>query len=242
MTPPPKAVAKANTITPKTSRPLAEHEGEAAGEKSRRRITAVAQRRRRRRTGLVRRIPTPRADRAGRHRPRAFRGRGRREGARLRHQPLHRRASRYDHQRQRRHHPRRRITLVAAGAGAGIAATFNAPIGGVMFAIELMMPEVSVRTFLPVAIATGTATFLGRYFLGYSARVPGAAAAPLGTDFDSALLLCGEWCGCPWPRSLRCRAREDRCSSATARSSPRGSSRGRRSSGCGGLPATCWSP
>ncbi|MGH8132637.1 MAG: chloride channel protein, partial [Steroidobacteraceae bacterium] len=38
-----------------------------------------------------------------------------------------------------------RIALVAAGAGAGIAATFNTPIGGVMFAIELMMPEVSVE-------------------------------------------------------------------------------------------------
>jgi CIC family chloride channel protein len=34
-----------------------------------------------------------------------------------------------------------RTILVAAGAGAGIAATFNTPIGGVMFAIELMMPE-----------------------------------------------------------------------------------------------------
>ena len=59
-----------------------------------------------------------------------------------------------------------RIALVAAGAGAGIAATFNTPIGGVMFAIELMMPEVSVETFLPVAIATGAATFVGRWFLG----------------------------------------------------------------------------
>jgi len=59
-----------------------------------------------------------------------------------------------------------RITLVAAGAGAGIAATFNTPIGGVMFAIELMMPEVSVRTFLPVALSTGTATFIARLFLG----------------------------------------------------------------------------
>ena len=59
-----------------------------------------------------------------------------------------------------------RITLVAAGAGAGIAATFNTPIGGVMFTVELMMPEVSVRTFLPVALATGTATFIGRIFLG----------------------------------------------------------------------------
>src|SRR5271154_5884904 len=59
-----------------------------------------------------------------------------------------------------------RITLVAAGAGAGIAATFNTPIGGVMFAIELMLPEVSVDTFLPVAAATGSATFIGRLFFG----------------------------------------------------------------------------
>jgi CIC family chloride channel protein len=59
-----------------------------------------------------------------------------------------------------------RITLVAAGAGAGIAATFNTPIGGVIFAVELMMPEVSTRTFLPVALATGTATFIGRLFFG----------------------------------------------------------------------------
>ncbi len=62
--------------------------------------------------------------------------------------------------------PWQRITLVAAGAGAGIAATFNTPIGGVMFAVELMMPEVSARTFLPVALATGTATFIGRIFFG----------------------------------------------------------------------------
>ena len=59
-----------------------------------------------------------------------------------------------------------RITLVAAGAGAGIAATFNTPIGGVLFATELMLPEISVDTFLPVAIATGTATFIGRLFFG----------------------------------------------------------------------------
>ncbi|HUO55047.1 MAG TPA: chloride channel protein [Rhodoblastus sp.] len=62
--------------------------------------------------------------------------------------------------------PWQRITLVAAGAGAGIAATFNTPIGGVMFAVELMLPEVSARTFLPVALATGVATFVGRIFLG----------------------------------------------------------------------------
>jgi CIC family chloride channel protein len=71
-----------------------------------------------------------------------------------------------------------RITLVAAGAGAGIAATFNTPIGGVIFAIELMMPEVSPRTFLPVALATGTATFIGRIFLGPR---PAFHVPPVGT-------------------------------------------------------------
>jgi CIC family chloride channel protein len=65
-----------------------------------------------------------------------------------------------------RMHAGQRITLVAAGAGAGIAATFNTPIGGVLFATELMLPEISVDTFLPVAIATGSATFLGRLVLG----------------------------------------------------------------------------
>ena len=71
-----------------------------------------------------------------------------------------------------------RITLVAAGAGAGIAATFNTPIGGVIFAVELMMPEVSTRTFLPVALATGTATFIGRLFFG---DFPAFDVPPVGT-------------------------------------------------------------
>jgi chloride channel protein, CIC family len=86
-----------------------------------------------------------------------------------------------------------RITLVAAGAGAGIAATFNTPIGGVMFAIELMMPEVSVRTFLPVALATGTATFIGRLYFGLEPafRVPALAKLSHHATSFGALLLFG---------------------------------------------------
>jgi CIC family chloride channel protein len=59
-----------------------------------------------------------------------------------------------------------RITLIAAGTGGGIAATFNTPIGGVLFAIEIMLHEISVRTLVPVAISTATATYLGRIFFG----------------------------------------------------------------------------
>jgi CIC family chloride channel protein len=79
-----------------------------------------------------------------------------------------------------------RITLVAAGAGAGIAATFNTPIGGVMFAVELMLPEVSVRTFLPVALATGTATFIARQWLGLT---PAFAVPPIPALMDHPVSL-----------------------------------------------------
>lgn len=84
-----------------------------------------------------------------------------------------------------------RITLVAAGAGAGIAATFNTPIGGVMFAVELMLPEVSVRTFLPVALATGTATYVGRLFFGLEPafRMPALANISHHPTALGALLL-----------------------------------------------------
>ena len=86
--------------------------------------------------------------------------------------------------------PGQRITLVAAGAGAGIAATFNTPIGGVLFAIELMLPEVSVNTFLPVAVATGTATFIGRLFFGPQPAFHVPTIVPLpGTPAAGTLIL-----------------------------------------------------
>jgi CIC family chloride channel protein len=82
-----------------------------------------------------------------------------------------------------------RIALVAAGAGAGIAATFNTPIGGVMFAIELMLPEVGVSTFLPVAIATGAATFIGRWFIGDAPAFLVPALAPMTANAGGAVVL-----------------------------------------------------
>ncbi len=83
-----------------------------------------------------------------------------------------------------------RIILVAAGAGAGIAATFNTPIGGVLFATELMLPEISVNTFLPVAISTATATFIGRLFFGARPAfdIP-LNLAPLPVSPGGALIL-----------------------------------------------------
>lgn len=59
-----------------------------------------------------------------------------------------------------------KITLLSAGAGAGIAATFNTPLGGVLFAVEMLLPEVSNRTFLPVVVATATATYVSHMVFG----------------------------------------------------------------------------
>ncbi len=64
--------------------------------------------------------------------------------------------------------PQQTITLVACGAAGGISATFNTPLGGILFAIELMLPEFSARTFIPVAISTAVATFISTIFLGSS--------------------------------------------------------------------------
>ena len=63
---------------------------------------------------------------------------------------------------------RQRVTLIAAGAGAGIAATFNAPIGGIAFAVELLLVSINASTMAVVAISTITAAYIGRFFLGLS--------------------------------------------------------------------------
>ncbi|MGX1096644.1 chloride channel protein [Amorphus sp. MBR-141] len=83
-----------------------------------------------------------------------------------------------------------KITLLSAGAGAGIAATFNTPLGGVLFAVELLLPEVSSRTFLPVVVATATATYVGRIVFGLDpAFLVPVAADPASSAISPAALL-----------------------------------------------------
>lgn len=59
-----------------------------------------------------------------------------------------------------------RMTLVACGAGGGIAATFNTPVGGILFAWEIMLSELSPRTIIPVCIATAIATYISEFYFG----------------------------------------------------------------------------
>ena len=60
----------------------------------------------------------------------------------------------------------RTTTLVACGAAAGIAATFNAPIAGVVFAMEVILGEFTTQYFGTVVVAAVSASIVSRQFLG----------------------------------------------------------------------------
>merc|ERR1712137_1249256 len=82
-----------------------------------------------------------------------------------------------------------RVTLVACGAAGGIAATFNTPIGGIVFAMELMLPAANSRTLMPLGLSTVIATYFGRATLGVYPAFNISSLSQLSHDANFLMLL-----------------------------------------------------
>ncbi len=118
--------------------------------------------------------------------------------------------------------PRMRV-LVACGAAAGISATFNAPLAGVFFAMELILADFTSQAFGMVVIASVTSSVIGRAALGdvpflalpsFSVRGPqeyllfavvGLLAGLVGVLFTRILYAVEDACDAVWrgPEWLR---------------------------------------
>jgi H+/Cl- antiporter ClcA len=88
-----------------------------------------------------------------------------------------------------------RKVLLACGAAAGMSATFNTPIAGVILAIELLLFEFKSRSFIPLVIASTLATAVHMQLLGAG---PMFSVAAMNFSIPRALpfyLLLGVICG-----------------------------------------------
>jgi H+/Cl- antiporter ClcA len=88
-----------------------------------------------------------------------------------------------------------RKVLLACGAAAGMSATFNTPIAGVILAIELLLFEFKSRSFIPLVIASTLATAVHMQLLGVG---PMFMVAAMDFGIPRALpfyLLLGPLCG-----------------------------------------------
>ena len=87
-------------------------------------------------------------------------------------------------------------TLAACGIAAAIAASFNTPLAGVIFSMEVVMMEYSVISFAPVILSAVTATTLTRLVFG-SERVFSIPAMQLGSLLELPyVIIMGVTLGC----------------------------------------------
>ncbi len=101
--------------------------------------------------------------------------------------------------------PRRMKTFVGCGAAAGIAATFNAPVAGMLFAVEIILGDFGVAQLSPIIVSSVTATAISRAYLGSAPAfaVPGyELASPIELLYYVALGVAAGLVAVAFARSL----------------------------------------
>ena len=84
-----------------------------------------------------------------------------------------------------------RRTLLACGAAAAIAASFNTPLAAVIFAVEVIMLEYAVISMMPIIIASLVATIISRMVFGSEAELSAPAFENIASSEYIAIIVCG---------------------------------------------------
>ena len=88
---------------------------------------------------------------------------------------------------------RRRLLLTGCGGAAAIAAIFQSPVGGILFAVEVLLPEFSVAALVPLLISSAVAMVVSRSLFPHE-QVLYVVNPPWRTDAIPYYFLCGVLC------------------------------------------------
>ncbi|MBQ9076615.1 MAG: chloride channel protein [Muribaculaceae bacterium] len=91
--------------------------------------------------------------------------------------------------------PRVLMIMVGCGAAAGIAGIFKAPIAGMLFALEVLMLDLTTVSVMPLLIASVTSATMAYVFTGYDVEFFFVQSEPFVTTRIPFVILLGLFCG-----------------------------------------------
>jgi len=86
---------------------------------------------------------------------------------------------------------RNRPLMIGCGAAAAISAIFDSPVGGVLFAVEVLMPEFSVAALIPMVMSSAIATVTSRILIAKHGIFSLPVLAPWRVDAVPCYFICG---------------------------------------------------